>query len=250
MNKQTTKINWDYVFWIIIFSIILFDLIIYAGVTKAFFGEIDTTILSACIAFIGAIIGGGITFVGVKRTIKANEDLYYRNELPKQLYRLEQVITVVDKINKIELPRIRNSENELDCVIFYLDGQAKLKKRDWYKKFTNDYSEQFKNELIFVDGESYKVWLDYKEKLITIEKYYNSAEILRQKFLNEHGEEYWEHWFEIDGYSDNLNKIIKKLYDDVNQLEENFYKELIAIYKDFQDKLSLKQDQLINKMND
>ncbi|GED04425.1 hypothetical protein [Bacillus atrophaeus] len=247
MNKQTTKINWDYVFWIIIFSIILFDLIIYAGVTKALFGEIDTTILSACIAFIGAIIGGGITFIGVKKTIKANEDLYYRNELPKQLYRLDKVITDVDRINKFELPGVRGNNYINDRFFFSLTGQLKLKKRDPYKEFTVDYLEKFKDELIFVDGEGYKIWIEYKEKIIAIEKYYNTAEVLTQKFHNVHSHEYMQGYF--NGDLDKLNKNIQELTDNVNQLEENFYEELSQIYIEFQNKLTSKQDRMIKEMD-
>nr|MDH3082423.1 hypothetical protein [Bacillus subtilis] len=64
-----------------------------------------------------------------------------------------------------------------------MTGQLKLEKRDSYKEFTVDYLEKFKDELIFVDGEGYKIWIEFKEKIIAIEKYYNTAEVLTKNFI-------------------------------------------------------------------
>lgn len=59
----------DYIPYILIISILLGDIIIYSGLIKLFFG-VDSTIIAGVISFIGAILGGAITYLGVKRSLK------------------------------------------------------------------------------------------------------------------------------------------------------------------------------------
>lgn len=61
-------IKYNFLPYLLIISILLVDIIIYAGLIKLFFNG-DVTIIAGVIAFIGAVIGGIITYLGVNKTL-------------------------------------------------------------------------------------------------------------------------------------------------------------------------------------
>lgn len=73
-------------------TMILIDILLILGIIKIFFG-LGETIISGIIGFIGAIVGGVITFIGVRHTImfQIKKD---------RLERLPEIINNSWKINK------------------------------------------------------------------------------------------------------------------------------------------------------
>jgi hypothetical protein len=73
-------------------TMILIDILLILGIIKIFFG-LGETIMSGIIGFIGAIVGGVITFIGVRHTImfQIKKD---------RLERLPEIINNSWKINK------------------------------------------------------------------------------------------------------------------------------------------------------
>ncbi|MED1747527.1 hypothetical protein [Bacillus zhangzhouensis] len=59
----------DTILIFIILSIFIADVLIYCGILNLFFKDKET-IWAGLIAFVGAIIGGGITYLGVRRQIQ------------------------------------------------------------------------------------------------------------------------------------------------------------------------------------
>ena len=62
-----------YLPYFIIISLLLADIIIYLGLFKLF--GLDSTLVAGFLGFIGALIGGLITFLGVKLTLKEQRKL-------------------------------------------------------------------------------------------------------------------------------------------------------------------------------
>ena len=57
--------------FIMLISVLLMNILLITGLMKVYFGW-DSTILAGVIAFVGAVIGGVITFIGVNLTIQEN----------------------------------------------------------------------------------------------------------------------------------------------------------------------------------
>ncbi len=84
------RIN-DYFPYLILFSILLADCIIFGGLIHMFFNG-DPTIIAGIIAFIGAIIGGLITYVGVNRTLEHRDREIFLSEATEKLMNMELFI--------------------------------------------------------------------------------------------------------------------------------------------------------------
>lgn len=65
--------------WSVFIITLLLSLMIF-GMVVIEFEALDTTIVAGIIAFIGAVLGGGITLVGVQKTITANRESDIRRE--------------------------------------------------------------------------------------------------------------------------------------------------------------------------
>ncbi|MED4369472.1 hypothetical protein ABE332_07270 [Bacillus licheniformis] len=250
MDRKKSKLNWDFVFLFILFSLILVDLLIFAGVIKSFFGKIDTTLYSACIAFIGAIIGGGITYYGVKKTIKANEDLNYKNELPEKILSIEEVINNVREVYEKQIPIMKIRIREEGRAFFYIgkkDGEVRLIVGSLYNPLMRENLDGYKNKLIFVDGEAFKIFLDFKEKLQNIEWYSREAEDLVFDYAK----------FEYPDLENAINNNeptaehenrLGNLEKSISDLESRFKNELIQLYKEFHYQLVSKQTRLLDQL--
>lgn len=113
--------------FVMLISVLLVNILLVTGIMKLFFGW-DSAILAGVIAFIGAIIGGSITLIGVNKTIHENRkeeelktiitNLKYIEELDYKLYGLFDSLhyPLVDftRARKMtELKKIRNKVTSL-----------------------------------------------------------------------------------------------------------------------------------------
>ncbi|KZR57166.1 hypothetical protein [Pseudobacillus badius] len=78
---------------------ILAMIILCAGLTRTFFYE-DSTIIAGVIAFIGAVIGGALTLVGVYLTIEHNEKAKTLELLPQRLKSIKDIFIPIDSLIK------------------------------------------------------------------------------------------------------------------------------------------------------
>lgn len=81
----------DMVFYFLISFLILIDILIFGGTLFVFY-KFDATILGSIIGFVGTIIGGFITMLGVRATIDAGNKQTYYNSLLSQYAATVQTI--------------------------------------------------------------------------------------------------------------------------------------------------------------
>lgn len=74
--------NRGYIVYVVIISIFLADIIMYAGLIKIFFNG-NETIIAGVIAFVGAVIGGALTLIGVQYTIQIQRKKDRLEKLPE-----------------------------------------------------------------------------------------------------------------------------------------------------------------------
>ncbi|MED4399795.1 hypothetical protein [Metabacillus fastidiosus] len=74
-----------YIPYFIFISIFLADLIMYGGLVRMFFGKMDTTIIAGIISFIGAVLGGTITYVGVRKTLQHRDREVFMTGITEKL---------------------------------------------------------------------------------------------------------------------------------------------------------------------
>lgn len=77
--------------------LILNMLIIFFGVYTYFFNVKDYTLIAGIIAFIGAIIGGYITLMGVRQTIEASVKIEYKSKIPDKVQSIYMVKNHLEK---------------------------------------------------------------------------------------------------------------------------------------------------------
>jgi hypothetical protein len=122
-------------------TILIIDIIITIGVITIFFGKANE-IIAGIIGFIGAIIGGVITYVGVKETIKSRDEELFLEKASRKIYFLEDFINQLEKANynliSLTVVTEESSENFRKEIIDHLkiihNNLNKLKE-------TMDYSE-------------------------------------------------------------------------------------------------------------
>lgn len=83
--------------YIMLLSVILVNALLITGMMKMFF-DWSPTILAGVIAFIGAIIGGSITLMGVNKTIQEGRR---KEELESYLLKLQYTNTLTNKLSKL-----------------------------------------------------------------------------------------------------------------------------------------------------
>lgn len=71
-----------------IVSILLIDILFLAGLIKVFF-KWDSTIIAGVIAFIGAIMGGYITYLGVNKTLEHRDRELFLSDATEKLMNME-----------------------------------------------------------------------------------------------------------------------------------------------------------------
>lgn len=151
---------------IIIVSILLIDILFVAGLINVFFKG-NTTIIASVIAFIGAIIGGYITYYGVNRTLEHRDREVFLSEATEKLMLLEAFI---DKYKKFFNTASLNRAN--------IDDKFTLWKLPTY-------SELFVEELIKDKEKMYKS-MEYESiKIIEIHQKSIEASIKKKPYAEE-----------------------------------------------------------------
>ncbi|MFJ8517693.1 hypothetical protein [Lysinibacillus xylanilyticus] len=89
MNKFANRITTIIITLFLVFVALLLTILIVYIVNDSF--KDQETILAGCIGFIGAIIGGAITLIGVNNTIQSNKELAFKNNIPKVLVNIEEL---------------------------------------------------------------------------------------------------------------------------------------------------------------
>jgi hypothetical protein len=108
-------------------AIIIFDLIILLFLIGLFF-KVDTTIVAGVIAFVGAIIGGAITLIGVRQTIEFQIRKDRMEKLPEIILNSWKVYKKMIFIQGLELainakPELNDQEAIDD---YYKENEEKL----------------------------------------------------------------------------------------------------------------------------
>lgn len=125
--------------FILIASVLLMNILLVAGMMKMFFGW-DTTILAGAIAFIGAILGGAITLIGVNKTIKENrrkdeleiikENFENVSELKRGLFKILIMFNDERGTRDEKIRNLLEIQNDLTLLsesfdVFVLEGEIK-----------------------------------------------------------------------------------------------------------------------------
>ncbi|KAA0944090.1 AzlD domain-containing protein [Sporosarcina sp. ANT_H38] len=154
----------------ILASIILMDIFIVAGLINIFFGW-DPTIIAGVIAFVGAIIGGSLTLIGVKWTLtsqfeKEDRGKYEENRTFLSVSRTKFNYEKQDKVGRIDNHRILITES-----FTYLDGfnqdvvYYSVIRYGGSEIVTNClFSITVGNDGNFEDNDTIEAWVDYFEK--------------------------------------------------------------------------------------
>ncbi|AKC66894.1 MULTISPECIES: hypothetical protein [Bacillus] len=87
----------DTILIFIILSIFIADVLIYCGILNLFFKDKET-IWAGLIALLGAIIGGGITYLGVRRQIQQREKEIFMGTVTETLVKINQLINQLKPI--------------------------------------------------------------------------------------------------------------------------------------------------------
>lgn len=115
--------------WVIIIWTILLVLLVTGWIMIEFYSWKDT-IVAAIIAFVGAIIGGSITLIGVNNTIKSNKELALKNSIPKVLENIEEL--------KFQLNDSYHKAFQQDNIRYIVNSfYAEIVKRGIYKLAAN-----------------------------------------------------------------------------------------------------------------
>ncbi|AJK87671.1 MULTISPECIES: hypothetical protein [Lysinibacillus] len=144
--------------WAILIWTSLLVLLITGWVMIEFYDWKDT-IVAAIIAFVGAIIGGSITLIGVIRTIEANQLIETKRRLRDELMFLNPLLREIEDL-KVDL-LFEVYENRIDTESLI---------RKVYKKFSTekqlfDYAQRG-SLTIYSELISYKNMVDYMMELI------------------------------------------------------------------------------------
>ena len=106
--------------YILIVSIFLANLIIYSGLIKLFFNG-DSTIIAGVIAFIGAVIGGMIAYLGVNKTLEhRNRELFLHNATEKLM-----LLEILSDNYSEYVKKVENWENGLNNH-FKIESQDRI----------------------------------------------------------------------------------------------------------------------------
>lgn len=128
-----------YIPYLILISILLADLLIYTGLIKIFFDGSDT-IIAGVIGFVGAVLGGVITYRGVNKTLKHRNREVFLSTATEKLAVIDQLITTYQKyLNSAFIYEYAATERgERDQVVLAL-------LRDFYEQISNDKEKFYKN---------------------------------------------------------------------------------------------------------
>lgn len=161
---------YKYLPYLIIVSLLLADLLLYGGLINMFFNDHET-IVAGIIAFFGAIIGGGVTYLGVNKTLKHRDKELFLNSVTEKLMLLEILIDTY-----------KGSLNQMMFAEIYLD-----KKVDTSRITTSILEESIKFiEMLKKDKEKMYKSMEYNEiKIITFHQKTLEGLTRKNKFTDE-----------------------------------------------------------------
>ncbi|MFJ7971305.1 hypothetical protein [Psychrobacillus sp. NPDC096389] len=85
--------------FVAVMSLFLIDTVIIGYVAKVYFVESET-IIAGCIAFVGAVIGGAITLLGVNKTIQDSRRKEELQKIPLKLKLIEDISVFLGEVYK------------------------------------------------------------------------------------------------------------------------------------------------------
>lgn len=124
LNNKT-----DSLFWLFFSLLILNMLIIFFGVYSYFFNIKDYTLIAGIIAFFGAVIGGLITLIGVRRTIEANRMTEYLKKIKEELMFLFPLQREVEEISEYIWFEYNESHASFEDILIYIQEQMSIKNK-------------------------------------------------------------------------------------------------------------------------
>ncbi|PAF35574.1 hypothetical protein CHH58_16090 [Terribacillus saccharophilus] len=200
--------------------------------------------ISAFIGLAGAIIGGLITLVGVYLTIRHTDKNREKDNLPKKIYRLEKAADILKKVHR-DLHEYEGSKNR-----FLLDfDKVKLSVQitDKYTYLSQDIFVELREELVFVDSNSYK-------KMLVTKNYVNETGFLITRLKNsladlrEWAYQKYEHNI-YDRYHNDDIEIIKEKVAHVNSIEKQITKQIKNEFLSLSDNLRHTHEKLIKEID-
>lgn len=249
--------------WLIIGFFVIADFLLLPIAFTHWFPE-ETTILfdkiklgdMDLLAFLGAVFGGAITLFGVLLTIKANEKQRKKDLLPQRVHRLENIIKYINDAEK-EIARyswLDLSEREL--IFFEIDENYGHVTTELYIKYIKDEPERIRNEAIYIDAYTYKLFLDFKQRLDSIYEVIAPAisdlNRFRENLVQYHmakGTDVWNiKWTELE-----LNQYQKEEKEQIvhkyNSLERQYIYQLGELFGDFKYNLEIHHTNLIHVLD-
>lgn len=99
------------------------------GLVLLEFEKIDTTLLAGIIAFVGAIIGGFITLIGVKRTIESNRLIENQKKIKEELMFLYPLQREVEEINEYIWFEYNENHASYQEILKYVQKHLSIKRK-------------------------------------------------------------------------------------------------------------------------
>lgn len=163
VGGKILKLNFkDTILIFIILSLFLGDLLLFSGILNTFF-EDKETIWAGLIAFMGAILGGTITYYGVKLQIQHREKEVFMSNVTETLTKINELLSLLtpsfnrmfwieeNYMDEEKKPsHIKSSVNEFnevlsmqkDIVYKYLDYEL-VELIEFHQKFFHFYKEKY-----------------------------------------------------------------------------------------------------------
>lgn len=158
-----------YLFVGVLITIIL---VVFIGLIYIIFHDAfgySKTITASIIAFTGALLGGGLTLLGVLLTIKANQRLRDKEELPKKIYHLESAIELIQKTINEDLSFKIHDIYDIQNNFIQINNILYLEFKGNHEHIVKVIPKQIRDYLTFVDSESYKKALIFNRDILLLE---------------------------------------------------------------------------------
>ncbi|QAS52392.1 hypothetical protein [Halobacillus litoralis] len=154
---------------LILASLIIADIFIYLGIVKLFLGWNDT-IIAGFIGFIGAVLGGTITLVGVLITIKENEKLRKKDEFPKKIDNIERcIIKLDDGVTEISKINERIDPYSDQGTFHNVNNEISLELTDAYEEYTKNRLNNIQSDIVYIGSDTYELFLNFRSRIRSIE---------------------------------------------------------------------------------
>src|SRR5699024_2093417 len=114
---------------------------------------------SGIATFLGSIIGGGLTLVGVLITVSAHNKTRKKDELPKKLNHLENAISILDDFIKKEDSFDSGDPRDSKTHFIKLSPGFDLYFTENASRYSIQKIQELKDEILFIDADAYRVFL-------------------------------------------------------------------------------------------